>query len=693
MCARIDFDQPVQFVRGVGPFWAKAFAKLGVRTVGDLIEHYPFRHELRPKSVAIDQLAEGEIATVVGELRNVRKQRSTRGQALVATVVDGTGSCGVRWFNSTYLDSKLHHGLTVRLTGKVSVHGDRATLANPQTILFTEDDDPFQNDVDSYEPIYPGLAELSSRHIAKIVGGVLDEAASQVEEFIPAEILERRKLAKRAESVIQIHRPGTDKDALAARQRIAYEELLLCQLAVQVSRRLQRQALDAPRISISSKIDKRIRARFPFELTAGQNESIEQIGQDLAKSSAMNRLLQAEVGAGKTAVAVYATLAAVAAKCQVAFLAPTEILATQHQTKLSHYLKGSRVRLAHLSGSTPRRRRSALLLELKRGDVDVIVGTHALFEPDVVFSKLGLVIIDEQQRFGVAQRAKLLAKGTSPHTLVLTATPIPRTLAMTVFGDLDVSTIRGVLPGRQQVDTKLVGPNNEQKTWSAVRDRIQAGEQAYVVYPLVEESETLPMKAVIEEAKKLENTHLRGYRVGVLHGRLKPAEKAEAMNAFRDGKTQVLVCTTVIEVGVDVANATVMMIQHAERFGLSQLHQLRGRVGRGSKKSVCYLCTESNAQVSIERLRILCSTSDGFRIAEEDLKLRGPGELLGTKQHGLPVFKVADLVNDFVLLEQARDDAALLLRNDPHLAEPKHQRLRRELTRKYADKLRLASVA
>ena len=688
----LALDTPIQFVKGVGPVRAKLFERLGVRNVGELIELLPFRYECRPKSQAIGSLQLAQTATIIGEVRGLRSRGRFAGRTINIEVVDGTGVAQVRWFHSPFIADKLHNGCIVRLTGKVDQYGQRASMTNPQTtVIDRAAGDPLANERDEFEPVYPATEGLTSRDVARAVGLVLDGAIEQVPELIPERLRTVRRMPPRRTAIVRLHRPTSAADAEIARRRLAYDELLVFQLAVQFSRNRQKSAA-APIITLNEKTDDRIRRRLPFALTPGQNKAVEEIKADLARPAPMNRLLQADVGAGKTAVAVYASLAVVAAKGQVALLAPTEVLAAQHQAKIERYLHGSRVRLGFLTGSTAKRERAVLLRKLAHREIDWLIGTHAILEPDVRFAQLSLVIVDEQHKFGVAQRAKLLQKGPSPHTLFLTATPIPRSLAMTLFGDLDISTVHDRPPGRQPVVTRLVTADKVEPAWNFIRKRLSAGEQAYVVYPLVEESEAMPLKAASVEVERLSREVLAGSSVALLHGRMPSGDKAAVLGRFRSGELRVLVSTTVVEVGLDVPDATMMLIQHADRYGLSQLHQLRGRIGRGNRKSFCFLFADPKGESALSRLSILCRTDDGFQIAEEDLRLRGPGELLGTRQHGVPMFRVADLARDLSLLQDCRDDAAEILRQDRTLKAAENASLRSAVMQRFGRSLRLMKV-
>lgn len=687
---------------------------MGINTVGDLLEYFPFRYEDQGRPQSIDSLLLDTPATVIGAVESFSVRGTFRNQTVNVRVCDGTGELRATWFNAPYLQDKLQRGQIVRLYGTVGVHRDMAQMTNPRIQWLDPDEDPSRWDHPRLVPVYSATEKLNSQQISRFVETALAEALPEVGETLPEFIRARHRFVERAEAVRAMHRPRTMEEVGPARRRLAYEELFLMQLAIGLQRRWAARHARAPELPVTPKIDEHIRRRFPFPLTAAQNRVVEQIAQDMAADRPMTRLLQGDVGSGKTVVALYAGLVAVANKYQCAILAPTEVLAAQHLASIERYLAGSRVRRCLLTGKTPQAQRKQMLAAIEAGNMDLVVGTQALLEQRVRFGRLGVVIVDEQHKFGVSQRATLRGKhehgrkGTGgqaasgtrgvvaepisvPHYLVMTATPIPRTLSMTVFGDLDVSVIKELPPGRQPIVTRLVHPRDEQTAWTEVRKRVAAGEQAYVVYPLVEESDALDLKSATLEVTHVAQDLLPGSRVGLLHGRMKNAEKQAVMRQFASGRLDVLVATTVIEVGVDVPNATVMLIQHAERYGLSALHQLRGRIGRGSKPSICFLFSDAAGEVAARRLGVLCRTTDGFRIAEEDLKIRGPGELLGTRQHGWPEFRLANLIEDTDLLMQARDDAAEIVQDDPQLIR-KHGRLRDELRRKFRDKVAFIDV-
>ncbi len=705
-------SRPVQFVRGVGPYRARILADMGLHTLGDLIEHFPFRYEEQLPPQRIDSLLLNEPATVIGVVEQLR-WRGGPGQATANIILrDGSGTARVTWFNAEYLRDKLERGQLLRVHGTVGEFESLAQFANPRVEWLDADADPKSWHYARLLPVYAGTGELPSVQMAKLVTAALAEGLPAVVDPLPEELRTRLTFAGRAEAIRDMHQPKAVAECQRGGKtwrRLAFEELFMSQLAVALTRRWASNRGQAPRLPVTAEIDRRIRARFPFPLTRAQDRVIREIAADMALDKPMSRLLQGDVGSGKTVVALYAALTAVANRRQCAILAPTEVLATQHFASMEKYLSGSRVHRCLLTGSTAKPERDKALRALADGSMNLVVGTQALLESRVKFRSLGLVIVDEQHKFGVSQRATLRGKSGDaapavrgkrgapapapiPHYLVMTATPIPRTLSMTVFGDLDVSVVDELPPGRQPIETRLVRGEDEASAWLDVRRRIAAGDQAYIVYPLVEESDALDLKSATQEVGRVASDLLPGARAGLLHGRMKKDEKARVMAAFARHEIDVLVCTTVIEVGVDVPNATVMVVQHAERYGLSALHQLRGRVGRGRKPSLCLLISDSRGENAWQRLSALCATTDGFRIAETDLRLRGPGELLGTRQHGATEFKLASLVEDLDLLMSARDEAARIVSADPSLSRPDHTALKAELRRRYREKVAFIDV-
>jgi len=672
----------IRYLPGVGPKRAADLGRLGIHQIGDLLEHLPSRHE-RHESLVIEDLDEGIIATITGRITTVRTSFGRRGPTISATLIDNTGKCRLAWFNAPWMQGCLRQGMTVRATGRVTEYRQSAQLTNPKIVPLDEDDAEISCDPAHFQGVYPATAAVSSRAIGKLITTHLDPMLQQVREWYPQAYLDERRLPPRQWALRVIHQPTSDDEVERARRRLAYDELLLMQLAVGLVRFHRSRQASATPMPCSGECDRRIRRRFPFVLTKAQDRAVAEIVSDLACTRPMSRLLQGDVGCGKTVVALYAALLAVANRLQVAIMAPTELLAEQHARTIRQFLEGSRVRHDLLTGGLPARRRRDILSRIASGDLDIVVGTHALLQGDVRFDRLGLVIVDEQHRFGVRQRAGIRGKGPTPHYLLMTATPIPRTLAMTVFGDLDVTTIDQLPPGRSSVQTRIVGPQQEEAAWAFVRDRLQRGEQGFVVYPLIDESDKLELRAATTEFDRLAKSVFPRHRVGLLHGRMTTAERDTVMADFLARRVDLLVATTVVEVGIDVPNATCMVIEHAERYGLSQLHQLRGRIGRGHARGHCLLMTGAEAGSEHHRLGILSGTTDGFKIAEEDLRLRGPGEMLGTRQHGLPQLRVADLLRDGDLLRMAQRDASDLVRNDAQLRQKEHQMLRTMLTAKY----------
>jgi ATP-dependent DNA helicase RecG len=682
--------RPVESLDGVGPTRTKSFHQLGVKTLGDLLEYFPRDYQFESSERSISQLVAGDVQTARGEVVAVDYVPVRPRPRFEATIDDGTGKAALVWFHGAYLRTKIHPGMNIRVQGKVGMFRNIPQMANPKWEVVQETTDPI--DRSRFRPIYPASGKLPTEVIERIIEGNLDAALAELAEWFSPELLRKHDLPGRREAYRGIHRPADLAEAMKARRRIIYDELMLMQLGLGVGKRLRDGRLTAPVMRLDKLLDERIRRRFPFSLTGAQQNAVWEIARDLQSGRPMNRLLQGDVGSGKTVVALYAMLVGVANKLQSALLAPTEVLAEQHYLTLSNLLRDSSVTVELFTGRTKRGGGSAGLKRLAEGKVHIAVGTQALIQQDVGFANLGLVVVDEQHKLGVRQRAVLKGKGMAPHYLVMTATPIPRTLALSYFADFDVSVIDELPPGRQPIRTRWVRPSQSEGAYGFVREQVKLGRQAYVVLPQIDDNGLDAARSVLQEHKRLSEGPLKGLRLGVLHGQMSTDEKHATMTEFRDGKLDVLVATTVIEVGIDVPNATVMVIDNAERFGLSQLHQLRGRVGRGSELSHCVLISDAAGDVSQARLRAMTSTNDGFEIAEMDLQLRGPGEFFGTRQHGLPEFKLADVTNEMELLQRAKEDALGILAQDPKLARPEHRALRAALAAQFAGTLDLAQI-
>ncbi|MEX2307149.1 MAG: ATP-dependent DNA helicase RecG [Pirellulales bacterium] len=682
---------PVEFVRGVGPQRAELLARLDVRTAGDLIFLFPRDYQDLSDRRDIGDLEEDRVQTVRGEVVEIDARSSGFGKSVVGVLIrQGHDHLRALWFNQPFMREKFHEGQHVLVSAKPRFRGGRWEMPHPRvTWLDGAEDQPEMRLL----PLYPLTEGLTQYQMRRIVANALATFGHVLEEVFPEPLLQQYDLMPLAEALPAIHSPQDMEQLDRARRRFVFQELFILQLAVTARRWQHQVGFRAPPLVAVADIDARIQRLFAFEWTAGQRAAIQEVAADMARDTPMNRLLQGDVGSGKTVVAVYAMLLCVARGYQAALMAPTEILARQHAETLADLLGASRVRYLLLVGGLSAKQREAALADIAAGDVDLVIGTHAIVQEDVRFAKLGLVVIDEQHKFGVRQRAALRQGQQSPHYFVMTATPIPRTISMTLFGDLDVTTLRDMPPGRQEVRTYVVEPAEQARWWQFVRDKLRAGRQAYVVAPLVDESQNVAAASVAEAFERLTNGELAAFRVGIIHGRMTSTEKEHAMAHFRSGQTDVLVSTSVIEVGLDVPNACVMVIDSPERFGLAQLHQLRGRVGRGTFAGFCaVLMSEAMSEQSRERISAFATTSDGFELAEMDFQLRGPGDLFGTQQHGLPPLRIADLRRDQALLDEARQHAQQLFAADPGLSQPEHVRLRRQMLSRYGRALELGDV-
>jgi ATP-dependent DNA helicase RecG len=674
---------PLQYLKGVGPRRAADLQRVGLVTIEDLLYRFPIRYEDRGSFQTIASLRPGAAASIVGEVvsSGVRPTRRPRFKIFEMLLRDRTGSLRAVWFNQPFLSDVFHPHQRVILYGKLELSSHGLQLQNPQyEILKSEDASEGEDETlhtGRIVPVYEKTGTLTTKMQRVLVHHALEQLPAELPDPLPVAVRSRQQLIDRRRALAEIHFPpsGTSLDELQrfrapAQRRVIFEEFFLFQVGM-VLRRRKADVERKPRpVVVTDDIRESARRVLPFRLTGDQKKSIAEIVADMKRPQPMNRLLQGDVGSGKTIVALMAALVAMENNLQVAFMAPTEILAEQHFITIRRLLEQSRFRLALLTGATAARKRREVQAELAAGSIHLVVGTHALVQDPVAFHELGLVIIDEQHRFGVMQRATLRAKGLHPDVLVMTATPIPRTLALTAYGDLDTSIMREMPPGRYPIKTIAKPEARRDEIYEFVRRQLDDGRQAYVVYPLVEESAKVDLKAATEMADHLAQDVFPAYRIGLLHGRMKQDAKDRVMGTFARGELDVLVSTTVIEVGIDVPNAAVMIVEHAERFGLSQLHQLRGRVGRGPHKSYCILLYQSplNEQ-GRARLKALTETNDGFEIAERDLQLRGPGDFFGTRQSGMPTLRVGDLLRDHQLMEDARREAVSAL-DDPDQVAP-----------------------
>lgn len=707
----LTLSTPVQYLPGVGPARADRLSRLGLRTAQDVLFLFPRDYEQPAPPAEVDDLREGEAASLIGTITDAELVSRTPGRSVFAALVTNeTGAVRMLFFNQPFRADQLTLGRRVLISGVPKLNGLRMEFIHPKVTMIDADEDLQKPRI---LPVYPLTDGVKQSDLRQLTGEACKELAGLLVEVMPAALRTRAGEQLRRQGIqfdqpllrIDValrclHEPASEADIVAARTRLVFQELLVMQLAMAMRRRKLTTDLRSPPLETSAIIDARITNLFPFQLTRDQRKAISEISQDMSRQFPMNRLLQGDVGSGKTVVAVHAMMLAVANGHQAVLMAPTEVLARQHFDTLSELLTNSRVRIGLLCGSLTARQRREVVQAAAVGEIDVLVGTQALLYGEIQFQRLGLCVIDEQHKFGVAQRVALRSGGVDPHYLVMSATPIPRSVAMTLFGDADLSSLREQPPGRGKVNTYLAQDGWKERWWSFVRQRLDEGRQAFVVAPRVAASESADEGEVEDVAsvesvfEDLSNGALSDYRVGLLHGRMSGEEKQSIMQAFTVGRLQVLVSTTVVEVGINVPNATVMTILGAQRFGLAQLHQLRGRVSRGSHAGhVCVFCDGDGSPEDHQRLRVFEQTNDGFELAEADFRIRGPGDMFGSKQSGLPPMRIADLNRDIEILSAARAMAQEMIDEDPELAAEELAELRQQVMRRYGQRLDLGDVA
>jgi ATP-dependent DNA helicase RecG len=676
-------DAPVSTLPGIKTTYSKRLGRLGIETVADLLYHFPHRYDDYQTLKPISRLVYGEETSVVGTIWETRTRKTRGGGTIITSVVaDASGTIEAVWFNQPYLARQLRSGRRIVVSGKVDEYLGRLTLTSPTW-------EPLERELihtARLVPIYPLTHGITARWMRRLMKRVVDHWAQRLQDPLPDAIRERAGLVGLSTAIQQIHFPDSQESAESARRRLSFDEFLLIQLGM-LHRRHQWQQQQGVPLHRDKEQEDAFTESLPFEPTKAQRHSLNQILDDMTKPRPMSRLLQGDVGSGKTVVAAAALLMVVAAGKQAALMAPTEILAEQHHRTIAELFDNASkqglcrpISVSLLTGSLRRVERGKVYAAVASGQADIVIGTHALIQKHVTFRDLALVVVDEQHRFGVAQRGTLRGKGSSPHMLVMSATPIPRSLALTVYGDLDISVIDELPPGRQPVETRWLLPRERERAYAFVASQVEKGHQAFILYPLIEGSATVQARSAVEEYERLQQEVFPTLQLGLLHGRMKAREKDRIMNSFRTGETHILISTSVVEVGIDVPNATVMLVEGADRFGLAQLHQFRGRVGRSAHKSYCLLVSDSaspddpQTRTTWERLRAIEEIQDGFALAEKDLELRGPGDFFGVRQSGLPTLRLASLSN-VKILEEARAEAQAIYERDQILSRPEHKLL------------------
>jgi ATP-dependent DNA helicase RecG len=696
-------DKPIttsiRYLKGIGPERAKAFNKIGIFTLEDMLYYFPNRYEDRTKFVAISDLKEGELQTVKAKvvLKSERRSWRRRGFSILELVVaDETQKLFCVWFNQPYLGAYFKTGQALILYGKAQRYLERLQMNSPEFEIISEQLEDDSLHVGRITPIYSLPERISQRNFRQLIKQVLDEYLSGVHDFLPYDIRSKNNLLNLTRSLISIHFPQDFDLQQQAYRRLSFEEFFLFQLPLAL-RRLKNKTRPGIAHKVEADLVKDFIAHLPFKLTAAQEKVILEIKSDMAGSRQMQRLLHGEVGSGKTVVATIASLMALGGGFQVAFMAPTEILAKQHYEKIGFQLSAfsfqqKAVKLGLLAGSLKEKEKKKVYQEIKAGKIDLVIGTHALLEEQVKFKNLGLVVIDEQHKFGVGQRALLPRKGRNPDCLIMTATPIPRTLAITLYGDLDISVIQELPPGRMSTKTSHLNGGEKQLAYDIAINELKHGGQVFIIYPVIEESYALDIAGAKKMFSELARNEFKDFRLGLVHGRMEQGEQDKIMAKFKNKDLDVLVSTTVLEVGIDFSEATCMIIEYAERFGLAQLHQLRGRVGRGNRESFCILISDCHTPQAKARLRAMVKYSDGFRIAEEDLKIRGPGEFFGRRQHGLSELKIGNPLTQMQLLRSARLAAIKLINADPRLEARPNALLKERLLQRFPEYEKLVVV-
>lgn len=676
--------KPIQYLKGIGESRAKLFQRLNLYTIEDILTHYPRQYEDRSQFKKISQLQDSETCAFEGIIMSkVAESRPRRGLTIYKVLIkDETGTIVATWFNQSFIKKVFQVGEGYVFYGKISRKYRTLEVQSP---VYEKLDEKEMKNTCRIIPVYASTATLSQNLVRTAIRSALIMIQGKLEEFLPETIRKKYKLAEINYAIENIHFPKSEKDFHHARMRLVFEELFLLQLGLLHIKISFGEAYKGIQFKKTEEMKEFIQG-LPFELTQAQRKVLTEIENNMESPEVMNRLVQGDVGSGKTVVAALALFKAVRSGFQGTLMAPTEILAAQHFKSFQSLFKDTGIRIGLLVGSMNKKQKDETLKSLRSGDVDILIGTHALIEETVVFDKLGLVITDEQHRFGVRQRSVLSKKGNNPDVLVMTATPIPRTLALILYGDLDISIIDELPPGRKPIETYGVDESKRERVNHFIRKKVMEGRQVYIVCPLIDESEAVEAKSAMELSERIAKRDFIDLKVGLIHGKMKPKEKDHVMKQFVEGEISILVSTTVIEVGVHVPNATIMVVENAERFGLAQLHQLRGRVGRGQEQSYCVLYNQSRANIAAERIKIMEKTNDGFTISEKDLELRGPGEFFGTRQHGIPDLKIANLFKDIEILKLAQEAALHILTEDPELEWEENQKLKQKIKMNFGDK-------